>query len=358
MNAREDKKSNELGEMKRVSRRDALKIFGGAGFGMFLTTLANPVSIAGQTKEKSLIVNSAQNINLQGNGFYRFKVGELECFVVSDGDIKAPLPMFAANVSKTQAENALRDYLLATDRLALHVNTLLVRSGNKTVLIDTGAGANLGPTTGQLITNLARAGFAPEDITDVVFTHAHGDHAGGNTDATGKIVFPNALFHFSQNEWETWTAKNVNLGQTKVDEKTRKFYIELAQKNLLPLKDRIRLFKPGAEIVTGVSSVAAVGHTPGHTAYLIASGSESVLHAGDFAHHYAFQIAHPEWFTAVDFDPHQAVATRKKLLDRAATDRTLIVGSHMPFPGLGHIRVRNNRRTSFEWIPVEWQWQA
>lgn len=356
MKARVDEKSNETGEMKRVSRRAALQVLGGASLGMFLTNLVNPVSIAGQTKQESPIVNSAQNMYLQGNGFYRFKVGELECFLISDGDIKAPLPMFASNVSKTQAENALRDYLLATDRLSLHVNTLLVKSGNKTVLIDTGAGSNLGPTTGQLITNLARAGFTPEDITDVVFTHAHGDHAGGNTDATGKIVFPNALFHFSQNEWETWTAKNVNLRQTAVDEKTRKFYIELTQKNLLPLIDRLRLFKPGAEIVTGVSSVAAVGHTPGHTAYLIASGSETVLHAGDFAHHYAFQIAHPDWFTAVDFEPQQAIATRKKLLDRAAADRTLIVGSHMPFPGLGHIRARNNRRTSFEWIPVEWQW--
>jgi len=347
---------NENGEMKRFSRRDALRIFGGAGLGMFLTTAANPVSIDGQTKEKSLAVKSAQNINLQGNGFYRFKVGELECFVVSDGVINAPPPMFAANVPKAEADNALRDYFLSTNQLALQVNTLLVRSGDKTVLIDTGSGANLGPTTGQLITNLAHAGFPPEAITDVVFTHAHGDHAGGNTDAAGKIAFPNARFHISQNEWETWTAKNVNLRQTRVDEQTRKFYIELAQKNLLSLKDRIQIFKPGAEIVTGVSSVAAVGHTPGHTAYLIASGNESVLHAGDFAHHFAFQIVHPEWFTAVDFEPQQAVATRKKLLDRAAADRTLITGSHMPFPGVGHIRARNQTRTSYEWIPVEWQW--
>lgn len=339
--------------LNQLSRREAFRLLGAGAIG------AGSLAFIGETAAAQTS-NALPDKNLtatQGAGFYKFKVGALECFVISDGVFTAPpFPTFAVNASKPAAENVLRDYFLATNQVTVHINALLVKSGNKTVLIDTGSGANFGPTAGQLINNLTRAGVAPETITDVVFTHAHVDHAGGNTDATGKIAFPNARFHISQNEWETWTAKNVNLGQTKVDAQTGKSFIEITQKNLLPLKDRVSIFKPGAEIVTGISSVAAVGHTPGHTAYLVASGNESLLHAGDFAHHFAFQLVHPEWFTIADFEPTQAVATRKKLLDRAATDRTLIVGSHMPFPGLGHIRASNAARTSYEWIPVVWQW--
>lgn len=356
-----DKLIKEADKKQTFSRRDALRIFGSAGIGaigggLISSTADFPVTAQNENRKPE---TGQPQADLQGASFYRFKVGELECLVVSDGVLNAPpIPLFAANAPKQEAENALRDYFLPTNLVTIHVNALVVKSGNKVVLIDTGSGAYLGATAGRLLANLRRAGIAPEAVTDVVFTHAHVDHAGGTVDASGKILYPNAHFHISQAEWETWTAKNVNLGNTKADDATRKFFIETAQKNLLPIKDRLTVFKPGAEVVTGVSSVAASGHTPGHTAYLVASGSESVLHAGDFAHHFAFQVAHPEWFTQVDFDSQQAVATRKKLLDRVAIDKTLIVGSHMPFPGIGHIRARNARRTSFEWIPVVWHWQA
>jgi glyoxylase-like metal-dependent hydrolase (beta-lactamase superfamily II) len=342
-----------------ISRRAALKLFGAAGIAASAGGLLFANSTA-NAQQQTLPANAANKTNeAQGAGFYQFKVGELECFVISDGYLKSPpIPTFAANAKPAEVETALREYFLPTDQLTLQVNALAVKSNNRIVLIDTGSGNSFGATVGRLPANLRRAGILPEAVTDVVFTHAHIDHAGGNTDANGKLVFPNARYHIAQAEWETWTAKNVNLGQTKVDDKSRQFFIETTKKNLAVIKDRVTIFKPGAEIVTNVSSVPAVGHTPGHTAYLVASGSESVLHAGDFAHHFALQVQHPEWFTAVDFDSNQAVATRKKLLDRAAADRTLIVGSHMPFPGVGHIRARNNARTSYEWIPVLWQWQG
>lgn len=343
-----------LENTKSLTRRDVLKTFGIAAASGLLT--ANSIVPATAQTQKTTAETAP---NLQGAGFYKFKVGQLECLVVSDGSIKSPpLPTFAANAPKAEVENALRDYFLATNEITLDINTLVVKSGSKILLIDTGSGAFFGPKAGLLKINLKRAGIEPEAVTDVVFTHAHLDHAGGNVDSNGGIVYPNARFHIAQKEWETWTAKNVNLGKTQVDDAARKFFIEGTQKNLLPIKDRVTIFKPGAEIVTGVSSVAATGHTPGHTAYLVASGSESLLHAGDFAHNFVLQIVHPEWYVGVDFDPQQAVATRKKLLDRAATDRTLLVGSHMPFPGIGHIRARNAARTSYEWVPIAWEWGA
>lgn len=340
--------------LKQFSRREALRLFSAgavaAGGGLAFS----------QATAVAQGVNAADNkptTESQGAGFYQFKVGTLECFIISDGVLNVPPhPLFAANASKTEAENALRDYFLPVNVNPIQVSALVVKTANKTVLIDTGTGNNLGPTAGKLLANLQRAGITPAEITDIAFTHAHGDHVGGHFDVAGKLIYPNARFHIAEREWETWTGKNVNLGQTQADAATSKFYIEAAQKALLPLKDRISVFKPGADIVTGVTSVAAIGHTPGHTAYLVASGSESVLHAGDFAHHIAFQLVHPEWYTAVDFEPQQAVATRKKLLDRVAADRTMLIGSHMPFPGVGHIRARNPARTSFEWVTILWQW--
>jgi glyoxylase-like metal-dependent hydrolase (beta-lactamase superfamily II) len=348
-------KNRETNE-QTISRRDALKLFGGASLAVASgLAAANPVSVFGQASNAAV----SSQPNVQGAGFYKFKVGAAECFVVSDGSLAIPpLPALAVNAPKAEAEKVLRDNFLPTTPNTLHVNALVVKTGGKTVLIDTGSGENAGPGNGLLKANLQRAGIAPDQITDVVFTHAHLDHAGGNVAADGKINFPNARFHIAQAEWELWTAKNVSLGKTQVDAATGKAFIEVTQKNLLPLKDRIQLFKPGAEIVTGVTSVAAVGHTPGHTAYLISSGNESLIHAGDFAHHYVFQLFNPDWYVGFDYDPQQAVATRKKLLDRLAADRTLLVGSHLPFPGVGYIRARDARRTSYEWVPTVWQWQA
>ncbi len=118
--------------MKRFSRRDALRVFGGAGLGMFLTSLANPVSIAGQTKEKQAVKIPAQKVNLQGAGFYRFKVGDLECVAVSDGEIFIKPEEFFDSAPKTELEQILRDNFLPTAQITLSINTLIVKSGGKT----------------------------------------------------------------------------------------------------------------------------------------------------------------------------------------------------------------------------------
>lgn len=352
------KQNDDVSETATFSRRAALKLFGGAGLAAGGLLAANNFSAAA-AQTQTAAANQSNLKAQQGAGFYRFKVGALECFLISDGTIAAPpLPALALNAPKAEAETVLRDSFLPLDRAVLQVNALVVKTGGKTVLIDTGNGATGAPDSGLLKANLQRDGIAPEAVTDVVFTHAHPDHAGGNLGAAGKLNYPNARYHISEAEWQTWTAKNVNLGKTMVDAATAKVFIEITRKNLDSIKDRVAFFKPGAEIVTGVTPVAAAGHTPGHTAFLVASGSESLLHAGDFAHHFVFQLLHPEWYVAFDFDPQQAVATRKNLLDRAAVDRTLIVGSHMPFPGVGHVRPRTATRNSFEWVPIPWQWQA
>lgn len=357
MKVKNNESSSETDDMKQFSRREALRVFGGAGLGMFLTSLANPVSVAGQTKEKQAIKNFAQKDNLQGAGFYRFKVGTLECTSVSDGLINIPSDVFFT-APQSEIEQVLRENFLPTDKIALHINTLVVKTGGKVVLMDTGGGNDLGATAGFLPVNLQRAGIAPREITDVVFTHSHFDHIGGTINAANKFNYPNARYHISQIEWEKAMNPKELFAETKMDAATVKALSDSIKHNLLPLKDRIALFKSDSEIVPGIRALTAYGHTPGHAVYLVESGDERLLFTGDLIHHAAVQFARPEWSMFGDSHPQEAIARRKQILDRVVAERLLIMGSHLPFPGIGHVRAGDAQRKSYQWIPIEWQWQA
>lgn len=358
MKDEDNKTSNEIGEMKRFSRRDALRVFGGAGLGMFLTSLANPVSIAGQTKEKQAVKIPAQKDNLQGAGFYRFKVGDLECVAVSDGEIFIKPEEFFDSAPKTELEQILRDNFLPTAQITLSINTLIVKSGGKTVLMDTGAGKNIGPTGGFFHENLQRAGINPATITDIVYSHSHLDHIGGNFGANKKIYFPNARFHIAQKEWDEAIKKTDYFGGRKVDPGLSKVVFDAIDKDLAPLKNRISFFTSDTKIAPGVIAMPTPGHTPGHTIYEVKSGAETLLFVGDLIHHAAIQFARPAITMFGDSYPSEAAAARKKILERVARERLLMMGAHLPYPGIGHIRARDEKGASYEWIPIEWQWQA
>lgn len=348
--------SKAIDDMKRVSRRDALRVFGGAGFGMFLTTLADPVSISGQTKKIRTFNYTAQKDNLQGAGFYRFKVGAFDCTALSDGMITIPSNVFFA-APQAEVEHVLRDNFLPVDKIFLHINTLVVKTGRKVVLIDTGVGNYLGAAAGILPINLHRSGISLDEITDVVFSHAHFDHIGGTINRANKFNFPNARYHISQIEWEMAMNPKEFVGEAKMDAATLKVISEAIKHNLSPLKNRISLFNSDLEIVPGITAMTAYGHTPGHAVYLVKSGDQRLLFTGDLIHHAAVQFARPEWSMFGDSRPQEAFARRKQILDRVVDERLLIMGSHLPFPGIGHVRARDGR-ASYEWIPVEWKWQV
>jgi glyoxylase-like metal-dependent hydrolase (beta-lactamase superfamily II) len=330
----------------RFSRREALQLAAAAGAAGLLGTTnlpagrahAAPPEPAGQT----------------GFGFYRFSVGDFDAAVVSDGQIvfQPVQPTWAPEASKEQIEGTLAEAFLPTDRITLHVNTMVLKRGNDLIVVDAGAGTLFGPATGKMGGRLAALGVSPEKVTAVILTHAHGDHFGGLLDKEGKPAYPNAAHFVSKTELDFWTAPEPDLSKTGIPPENRKTFIAGVQKYLGALKDRISPAEPGRSILPGIEVVGAPGHTPGHIALLVTSGKESLFNTADSVHH-AIIFERPEWTLAFDVDPKQAVVTRRKILDRAASDRLRVLAYHLPFPGLGHVRPMKG---AYAWVPEPWSW--
>ena len=223
--------------------------------------------------------------------------------------------------------------------------SLLINTGQHRVLIDTGEG-NLEPTTGKLIPNLRAEGIAPEDIDTVILTHAHPDHIGGNIDSEGKPAFPNARYIMSRDEWNFWIPK-PNLAALDISESDKELLVKCAHDYLLPIQDQLELVDHEKEIVPGFWAVDARGHTPGHMAVSIISDNNQLLCVGDTVIH-QIHMEHPDWYIKYDLDPEQVITTRRRLLDRAATEKALVHAFHFPFPGLGYVIQKE----------VGWQWQS
>lgn len=328
--------------MGTFSRRESLKWVGAAG--------ALSVLGGGPTARAA---DPVAGTDLQGAGFYRRKLGEVELIVVSDGVFAFPgaHPLFGGNVSKEEVEKTLADSFIKPDEVEGHVHVLLVRSGKDLVLIDTGCGSFFGPTTGKLLPRLANAGIKPADITAVVLTHAHRDHLGGLLDAEGKPNFPNAECIIARTEFDFWT-KAPDLSKSGLPPEMHKGFIESAQTVLGKLK--WTQIDAEADVRPRIRAIPAPGHTPGHLTFIIdGGGTNQLYYITDAVHHYAIVMPHPEYYVAFDADRELAVATRKKVLDRAAADRLLISGTHLPFPSVGHVR---RREGGFEWAPEPWRW--
>ena len=337
--------------LNQLTRRTVLQMLGAAGIGL----AANAAGLQTQEAQTNISDSDPRNGNLQGAGFYRFKVGSLECISVSDGFLQLPAAEFFA-APKAEIEQILRDNFLPTAQLTLQINTLFVKTGNQIVLMDTGGGKNLGPTGGFLPVNLAKAEIKPEEITDVVFSHAHFDHIGGTMTGDKKIFFPKAKFHISQQEWDQALRKKDYFGGRKVDAAIAKSMFAAIDEDLAPLKERISFFTSPTEIAPGVMAIPAYGHTPGHAVYQVKSGTDSLLYVGDLIHHLAVQLTRPELTMFGDFFPAQSSQARMKILAQLAAERQLMMGAHLSFPGVGHLRARSGKRTSYDWIPLEWQW--
>ncbi len=273
---------------------------------------------------------------------YRFKVGSFECMAVSDGThiyappIFPPPPSFLfVNAPRQRLEQLLREHSLQEEQWVEWVSPyicLVVDTGKHLVLVDTGADG-LGPDTGKLLQHLQVQGISPEDIDTVILTHGHPDHLGGNTDADGKPVFANAHYIISRDEWDFWMSGQAEL---KLDEHSREVLLGYAHKNLPPIQNQLDLVDYEIEILPGIQTVAAPGHTPGHMALTISSEGEQLLCVSDTVLH-PIHLEQPDWYAAVDLDPIQSEATRRRILDKAATEKALVIAFHFPFPGLGHV---------------------
>ena len=222
------------------------------------------------------------------------------------------------------------------------------------MLVDTGFnGAQ--PGTGQLLPSLRAAGVAPADITTVVLTHAHPDHILGLLGADGLPVFAAARHVMARPEWDFW-ATDPSLGELAIDAATREQFRAAPRAVLPAIRDRLELVDFGGEVAPGIVALAAPGHTPGHMALEITSGGERLLHLVDAATHPVLHLRHTDWFSPVDNWPAHSVPTRRRLLDRAAEERPLVLGYHFEFPGLGWV-VRHGE-ADWRWEPIAAQSQT
>jgi glyoxylase-like metal-dependent hydrolase (beta-lactamase superfamily II) len=250
---------------------------------------------------------------------------------LSDGVVDVQ-PDIAGRMQANEVRRVLTSRGLPTVQ-KISVNVFALQDSGRITLIDTGAGNKLGPTLGRLGESLAAAVIDPHDVSAVLLTHMHPDHSNGLTDATGNAIYPNAELVMHEDELAHWLDDSR---MAQVSPRLRRDNFEAARREILPYRDRIRLFRDG-DVVPGVQALPLPGHTPGHTGYIVGSGNESVLVWGDIVHLPDVQLARPDIAVVLDTDRVAAIATRKRILDVAASDRLIVTGMHLHFPGFARV---------------------
>jgi len=263
--------------------------------------------------------------------FNRFKLGGFEVTSLLGGTrtVEKPTEIFGLNADPAEFEAVSNAAFLPTDKAQFFFTPTVVNTGTELVLFDTGTNAP------GLLAALAAAGYAPEQIDVVVLTHMHGDHIGGLQSESG-VTFANARYVTGSTEHNHW----MGAGNEGFDKAVR------------PLNNQITFLDEGGTVASGVSGMALPGHTPGHMGYMLESDGQRLVLGADFANHYIWSLAHPDWEVRFDMDKAQAAATRRKLLDMLAADRVPFIGYHMPFPALGYVEARGD---GFHYVPASYQ---
>jgi glyoxylase-like metal-dependent hydrolase (beta-lactamase superfamily II) len=265
------------------------------------------------------------------------KLGEASIDIVSDGHLQLPLSMVLGRVPEDERAEWLKSHPEDVEMVKSPLNLTLYRDSERTVLFDAGSGPNFMASAGKIKDALDAIGVAPDDVTNVVFTHAHPDHIWGVIDDFDEMVFANADYSMSQAEWDYWfDPETVN----KVPEERQSFAVG-AKRMMEAIEEKVSRFTPGSEVLSGIEAFDTSGHTPGHTSFVIHQGSDSLMVVGDVLTNAEYSFSHPEWEMGTDSDAAQGVAARKALLDRLATDKTHLVGYHLPHPGTGRVEKKD-----------------
>lgn len=261
-----------------------------------------------------------------------FQLGNMQVTTLLSGTAPNddPKRIFASEVPQSEFSAVSAENFLRTDFLQFYYTPTLVRTGDATILFDTGLSAE------SLAGPLAEAGVRADDITHVVITHMHPDHIGGMTREDGALAYPNADHLTGAIEFDTNSHGKNAVFEAKVR----------------PFAERFRFLNDGDNVAPGVSATAAFGHTAGHMIYRLESGGQQLLLVADLVGHYVWSFANPDWTMLYDADKAQANATRRKVLGKLATDKIPMIGYHMPFPAAGYVETRD---AGFRFVPVSYQ---
>jgi glyoxylase-like metal-dependent hydrolase (beta-lactamase superfamily II) len=262
-------------------------------------------------------------------GAQTFEIGKTRVTALRDAQFVAANDgkLFGIGVGPDAVTDVLKAAGAPTDSVTLGVDALLVQSGSRNILIDTG----LGPSAhGVLMQSLAKAGVKPEEISTVLITHVHGDHIGGLLTAAGTPAFTKAMIRISEPDWK-WLQTQSNMAAL-----------------VKAITPSVKTFMPGDRVAPGITSVAIKGHTPGHVGYQIVSGSKRILDFGDTAHSSIVSLAKPDWPMGFDNDQKEGETSRREVLTQLAKDQELIFAPHFPFPGIGRIVADGDH---FKWQP-------
>jgi glyoxylase-like metal-dependent hydrolase (beta-lactamase superfamily II) len=289
---------------------------------------------------------AAPLVKTQAPGYYRMMLGDFEITALNDGTVDLPVDKLLHQKAAKTAQALSKSFL--TLPLELSVNAFLVNTGDKLVLIDTGAAGLFGPTLGKLVVNLKAAGYQPEQVDEIYITHMHPDHVGGLA-AAGKAAFPNAVVRAEKHDADYWLSK-ANLEKAPEGQKGM---FQGAIASLAPYADagKLNTFEGNTALVPGIKAVSSFGHTPGHTTYVVESKGQKLVLLGDLVHVAAVQFDDPSVTIDFDSDSKAALAQRKAAFADAARQGYLIGISHMPFPGLGHLRSSGK---AYQYVPVNY----
>jgi glyoxylase-like metal-dependent hydrolase (beta-lactamase superfamily II) len=290
----------------------------------------------------------------QAPSFYRYKVGDIQVNAIFDGSSTFELTdNYTLNAKKDEVNAALDKAFLPKDKMTHLFTPLAINTGGKTVVIDTGMGgaayASSKGVNGQFATNLTAAGIDPKSVDMVVISHFHGDHINGLLTADNQLTFPNAEVLVPAAEWKYFMDDGE---MSRAPEGRMQTVFKNARRVLeAGLKKKATPYEWGKEVAPGLLAVESIGHTPGHTSYVLSSGSDKVFIQSDVTNHPALFVVNPGWHLSFDQDPAKAEATRRKVYDMLVAEKMRVQGFHYPFPGLGNIVKEGS---GYRLVPAQW----
>ena len=329
--------------MSQITRRDTLT-------GTAAVTAAGALS---SVRGSGVAQAAAPLVGKQNSGWYRYKVGEFEITVVTDGVAFSPLSdLYVQNVPKNDVSAGLAALHYAPDKISNWFNPIVVNTGSKLVVIDAGGGPpafqQSKGTQGQFHNNLAAAGIDKNAVDVVIVSHLHGDHIGGLLDSENKLAFPNAEILMPTVDIKFWSDDtNASRFPDPVKAQFANF-----KRVWGGLNGKVTQYEGSKELVPGITSMPTPGHTPGHTSFTIASGSDHMIHQVDVTAGMAtLFVQNPGWHFLFDVDGPLAEQTRRKFYDMVSADKVRIQGYHLPFPAGGNIEKDGDH---YRWVPSAW----